>query len=62
MNDPIKDIEDKKGNEDMGKLAVQVFRGAREEADTFLDAFWAVAAYYCGMFRSAQNPDPDEEQ
>lgn len=62
MADPIKDIEDRQGNIDMGRLAVQVFTGARLEADNIIMAFWATVAIFAGMFKAAQEPKDDEDE
>lgn len=61
MGDPLKDIEDRQGNIDMGKLAVQVFYGAREESETWVEAFWATVAFFTGMFRSGQEPKDEDD-
>lgn len=62
MTGPLEDIENRKANEDMGRMAVQVFAGARDEADTWAEAFWATVAYFVGMFKQANEPtEPTDE-
>lgn len=46
----------------MGRLAVQVFTGARLEADNIIMAFWATVAIFAGMFKAAQEPKDDEDE
>ena len=57
MTNPIDDIENRKGNIDLGRMVVQVFAGAREEADSWGEAFWATVAYFAAMFKQGQEPD-----
>jgi hypothetical protein len=60
-NDPMKDIEDRKGQFDMGVMAIRTFQGAMSEAENWWEAFMATCAFFTGMFKSSQDP-PEEEK
>lgn len=60
MSDPLKDIEDKQGQIDLGKMTARIFEGALEETGSFLKAFWVTVAYCTGIFKNNQ-PDNDDD-
>ena len=58
MPDPIKDIEDKKGQQDMGVMAARIFQGALEELGyNVYHAYLATAAFFVGMFKGNQSDE-----
>jgi hypothetical protein len=59
VSDPLKNVEDKKGQTDVGVLVVRVFQGALFESDSWRKAFWATAAFCYGMLK---NPPEDESE
>lgn len=65
MADPIKDIEDKKGQQDVGVMAFRVWEGAREEGASFREALAIICGWFYGLFKSAadsnepENTDPE---
>lgn len=61
MSDPLSDVENKKGNEDMGLMAIRVFHGAKQEAEGTHEAFLATVAFFYGMFRGNRLDDPPDE-
>lgn len=61
MNNPIKDIEDRKANEDTGRVIVQIFAGARDEAKTWSEAFWATVAFLTAMFKQHEEDKNEED-
>lgn len=58
MADPLTNIEDRKGQTDMGVLVARVFEGALAETGSWLKAYLCTAAFCRGMFQP--NP-PDGE-
>lgn len=58
MSDPITDIENKKGQIDIGIMGGRVFKGAFEETRNRYEAFLVTFAFYAGMFKA--NP-PNEK-
>jgi hypothetical protein len=60
-DDPIKNIEDEKGQKDMGVMAARVYLGALEETEDLENstviAFNATAAFFAGMFRGNQTEE-----
>lgn len=63
-NDPLADIESRKGSQDTGKASYFMLDGAMKEGATMIEAFFAVSAYYCGMFASMKldlEEDDDEQ-
>lgn len=59
-NNPLEDIENKKGQFDMGVTAIRTYQGALSEANNQWEAFFATCAFFYGMFRANTNP-PDED-
>jgi hypothetical protein len=59
MADPLKDIEDKRAQLDIGILAARIYSGAKEEGAADYQAFLVTAAFFIGMFHP--KPPTDEE-
>lgn len=59
MTDPLSDIENEKAQKDLGVTAYRMYKGAQEEGATWVEAFWIVAAYFCGMFKSVSKDEDD---
>jgi len=59
MGDPIRDIEDKKGQMDLGAMGFRVWKGAVEDGATFDEADRVAQAWYFGLF--AANKIDDSE-
>ena len=57
MNDPLTNVEDSKGQHDLGVLAARVFEGALEETGSWLKAYFTCAAFCHGMLK----PTPEDE-
>lgn len=55
-----KDIEDKKGQQDIGVLLYRTYQGAVAEGANWLEAYIVVAAFCHGMMKS--NQDVEEEE
>jgi len=55
--DPIRDIEDKKTQTDIGVFAARIFNGAKEEGLSQFEAWLIVCAWFVGMF--ADKPDDE---
>lgn len=64
MTDPLKDIEDKKAQVDMGIMAARYFQGAYQELEgNWWHAYLATCAFFVGMFRGpGEAPPTDEEE
>jgi putative IMPACT (imprinted ancient) family translation regulator len=58
VSDPLANIEDSKGQRDLGVFAVRVFDGALAETGSWLKAYFATAAFFHGMFKT---PPEDSE-
>jgi hypothetical protein len=59
-DDPLRHIEDTLGQQDIGRMAVNIYRGALEQADGDTEvAFVATAAYFAGLSKSAPPPETD---
>jgi hypothetical protein len=58
--DPIRDIEDKKAQLDLGVMGFRVFQGAINEGARFEDAIGIVSAYFYGLFKSAQESNKED--
>lgn len=54
MRDPMTDIENMKGNKDMGTTLCQVFEGAMIESNDPIRAFYVTAAFFYAMIKSGQ--------
>ena len=57
MTDPMTDVENERAQRDLGVLAVRVYRGAREEGGTWLEAFWATVALLAAMISKPETPE-----
>jgi hypothetical protein len=51
------DVENERAQRDLGVLAVRVYRGAREEGGTWLEAFWATVALLAAMISKPETPE-----
>lgn len=54
MDDPIKDIEDKDGQENLGALMSRIYIGALIETGSLVTAFWTTAAVWVGMSKQSE--------
>lgn len=54
---PINEIEDEKGQIDLGRFAARMYMGALQESKSTVVAFAAVAAFFAG----SKYTGPDEE-
>lgn len=59
-DNPIKKIEDEKAMNDLGKMALLVYRGAIEAGAEPFEAYFVTAAYFRGMFGGSLD-QPSEE-
>lgn len=59
-DDPLSNIEDRKGGLDLGLMAIRIYQGALIESDNKWQAFIATVAAFRGMFGSAN--DVEEEK
>lgn len=57
--DPLSNIEDKKGMQDLGVMVIRIFQGALSETDNIMHAFLATAAYFYAMFKNGQDTEND---
>lgn len=55
----IAKLEERRMNQEMGRMSVRVFQGAREEGSLW-EAFWATAAYWSGLTKT--NEASEEEK
>ena len=62
MTDPITNIEDNILWQDTGRQALMIFRGARSDGASMIEAAAIVAAFYEGMFRSFKQDEPTEQE
>ena len=53
MTDPLTDIEDRKGQQDLGRIAYRIYQGARDDGATRPEATMIVFAWYLAGFRNA---------
>ena len=58
-NDPLQNIEDRKGGLDLGLMAIRVYQGALIEADSKWEAFLATVAFFRGMFGGSSDVEPE---
>lgn len=56
-NSFLKKLEEAKGFEDMGKMAVLVYRGAFEESQSAPLAHEATSAFFRGMFLASKEEE-----
>lgn len=62
MTDPLGDIENAKAQRDLGVLAVRVYQGAREEAGSWREAFWATVALLLAMVMKPDGPEEEDAE
>lgn len=60
MTDHIRDIEDKKGQQDMGVMGWRVYEGALNDGATPNQAYKVTIAFFAGMFKGSKD-DTEEE-
>jgi hypothetical protein len=60
VSDPVTQVEDAHGQRNLGIVAVRVYQGAREEAGSFPEAFWATVALLLSMMANPEKPEPNE--
>lgn len=58
---PIKQIEDKTAQVDAGRLAFNVYRGARQEGASISEALLIVTAFFAGIHQG-QAPTVEEDE
>lgn len=58
---PLNDIENKKGNQDMGRMLFQMYEGAKMEGATELEAIRIIRSFAFGMFKASQTEDVEDE-
>lgn len=58
MADPLTDIEDRKGQIDMGTMMYRIYLGARQDGASRLDALLTTAAVWVGI--SQYNKENEE--
>lgn len=56
--DPIRDLEEKTTQQDLGVMGYRVYQGARQEGASLREAFLVVVAFFQAMF--AQQTTGDE--
>lgn len=61
MSDPLKDIEDKRAQLDLGVMAARIYVGAKEEGLVDFQAFLVCAAFWVGMFYPRPKDDEGGE-
>jgi hypothetical protein len=60
--DPLNEIENAKAQHDLGVTAFRIFRGARAEGATRMEALIVAAAFFYALGRAAQDEiDGDHE-
>ncbi len=57
---PMKQIEDTKALMDIGKMGLNILRGAIEDGATPVEAATVLSSYYAGMFMSAKDNEDEE--
>ena len=58
---PLSDIENKKGNQDMGRMLFQMYEGAKAEGASELEAQIIIRNFAYGMFKASQTEETDSE-
>lgn len=58
--DPLGNIEDRKGQQDLGVFAYRIFEGSRNEGATRFEATLIVGAWFLAMFINTQQQPPEE--
>lgn len=59
-NNPLRNIEDKKAQIDLGVIAARTFRGALSETHNWFEAYLCTCAFFTGMFRGPNDANYDE--
>ena len=59
--DPLKDIEDRQDQKNLGKFVANIMSGALEETEDFERAFWVTVAYVTGTFSSVTFTEDEED-
>lgn len=59
-DDAMRNVEDRKGQQDLGVFAYRIFEGARMEGASRFEATLLIAAWFYGMFLNTNNP-PDND-
>lgn len=60
MSDPLSDVENKRGQMDMGVMAARVYDGAYEETGSRYRAFLVLCGFWYGMFKGSRTDGEDE--
>lgn len=60
MSDPLSDVENKKGQIDMGIMGTRVYQGALEESGSRFRAFMVTYAFWAGMFKGSKEEEQDD--
>lgn len=55
----LEDVEIRHAQKDMGRMAIRIYQGAREESESRLDALWATAAAIFAMVASTRNEEDE---
>lgn len=55
MTDPLTNIEDEKGQIDIGVFAHRIYRGAIQDGANWITAYLITAAWVHGMFKASQD-------
>jgi hypothetical protein len=59
-DDELTRLEEERGQRDIGVLAVRVYAGARAEASSSREAFWATVAALVAMMAKPDGPEEAE--
>lgn len=59
MTNPLKDIEDKAAQIDMGTMLYRAYEGAIRDGASWLEAYLVVAAFSHGMFKASMKDDEE---
>jgi hypothetical protein len=60
MTDPMTNIEDEKGQVDIGIMLHRIFRGAQEDGASWITAYLVTAAFAHALFKSSQEEEGGE--
>lgn len=60
MSDPLSDVENKKGQIDMGIMGARVYEGALYESGSRFRAFMVTYAFWAGMFKGSKEENLDD--